>query len=310
MKRVILISALLVLMFVGSAAALEYHMPVNIQTTITPSVLMPGDEALLMIELQNGAAAYGVGGTAGEGTYAQSSLLSTPINKTTLTGTDEIQVLTPDQTDIGMIGPNDKIVLYYKIKAGENISNGTYLVDFNVQGGYNMLNICREIPIKVDAAPVSLSIADSSAKSSISLNVANPREGTLNAVTIVPSAKGMKFSPEEYYIGTMDSDEVFTISFDISQDHAEPGSSGFGGQSRSPNSVNMSFVSKFKNGDTWHISTPYVTAYVAPIDTTNSGNNLPLIGGAGLIVVAVGAYLYRRRKIQNGKNQNGKSGLT
>jgi hypothetical protein len=64
MRRAFPILILLLLFIAGSAAAYEYHMPVNIQPTITPSVLMPGDEAVVAIELGNGAAAYGAGGSA------------------------------------------------------------------------------------------------------------------------------------------------------------------------------------------------------------------------------------------------------
>ena len=44
-------------------------MPVNIQCTMTPAVLLPGDEAMLAIEMANGAASYGVGKDAGSGSY-------------------------------------------------------------------------------------------------------------------------------------------------------------------------------------------------------------------------------------------------
>ncbi len=204
----------LLLLMAGSAAAYEYHMPVNVQCTSTPAVLMPGDEALLAIEMQSGSASYGVGKDAGSGSTAQSSLLSTPLNKTVLKSAQDLKVLTADYSNLGMIGPDDKITAYYKIKASDNITSGTYLLGFQVQGGYDVITINRELPIKVDSATVNMARAEASTtKQSFNLNVANPRENTLNAVTIVPSAKGIKFSPDEYYIGTMDPDEVFTISF-------------------------------------------------------------------------------------------------
>jgi hypothetical protein len=79
---------------------------------------MPGDTAALYIDLQNG---------------------------------NEIAVISPEYKDIGMIGPTDKITLYYKIKANDNISNanGTYLMDFGVSGGYELVQINREIPIRL-----------------------------------------------------------------------------------------------------------------------------------------------------------------
>ncbi len=288
----------ILLLVTGPAASYEYHMPVNIHATMTPEVLMPGDDAVVAIELQNGAAAYGVGGDAGAGSTAQSSLLSTPINRTTLRSTGEIRVTSADYQDLGMIGPNDKITVYYKIKAGENISSGTYLLDFNVRGGYDMLSINREIPVKVDSAAVSMARADVPTKPSINLNVANPRDNTLNAVTIVPSAHGIRFSPDRYYIGTMDPDEVFTISFGVDSEDA-------GRPLKGP--VNLSFTAEFKNGENWHESDSYVASYAPPANGSNRSGFLLPAGIAAVLLLGAGGYLYRRKK--NSNNSEGSKGL-
>jgi hypothetical protein len=297
-------TAALALIFVISivalvpAAAYEYHMPVNINPTINPAVLMPGDDGIVAIELDNGAAQYGAGKEAGAGTSAQSALLSTPINRTTLEGTDEIQVTTADYKDLGMIGPDDKITVYYKIKAEDNISSGTYFLDFGVIGGYDMIKINRRIPVKVDSTGVSLARAEVPVKPSLSLNVANPRENTINAVTVVPSAPGIVFSPDEYYIGTMDPDEVFTINFGI--DSGNPSR-----PIKAP--INLSFASKFKNGDNWHESAAYVTSYSPPRDRSNQSLPLLPLGGAAVVLIAGGYWIYRRRKMAN-KTVANKSG--
>jgi hypothetical protein len=284
------------IMALGPASGYEYHMPVNINPAINPAVLMPGDEAVVAIELQNGAAPYGAGKDAGAGSSAQAALLSTPINRTTLMGTDEIHVTTADYHDLGMIGPDDKITVYYKIKAEDNISSGTYFLDFGVIGGYDMITINRRIPVKVDSTAVSLARAEVPVKASMSLNVANPRENTINAVTVVPSAPGIVFSPDEYYIGTMDPDEVFTINFGI--DTGNPSR-----PIRAP--VNLSFRSKFKNGDNWHESAAYIADYSPPRDRSNQSLPLlPLSVGALAVLVAAGYWLYRRRKMANSKAAN------
>jgi len=293
MKRYLQIFFLL-LLITGFAAAYEYHMPVNIHPTTTPAVLMPGDEAILAIELQNGAASYGVGKDAGSGSIAQSALLSTPLNRTHLEGTEGIEVTSDDYRSLGMMGPNDQITIYYRIKASKNITSGTYLLGFDVVGGYDMTTIHREIPIKVDSAAVNMARAES-ASSKFNLNVANPRENTINAVTIVPSAKGIRFSPDEYYIGTMDSDEVFTISFAIESDN--PGKA-----LNEP--ANLNFMAKFKNGDTWHESEPYSSSYTPPSDSKIQNSFLLPLGIVAVIVIASGAWLYRKRKLSN-KSQNG-----
>lgn len=290
----------LLLLTSGFAAAYEYHMPVNIQSTMTPAVLLPGDEAVLAIELTNGAASYGTGKDAQAGSSSMGTLLSTPLNRTSLKSTPQLKVLTEDCRDLGMIGPSDKIMVYYKIRAADNISSGTYLLDFQVVGGYDMTPINREILIKVDDTPVSLARAEAAA-SSFNLNVANPRENTLNAVTIMPSAPGIVFSPDEYYIGTMDPDEVFTISFSIQSED---------GTKTLNRPANLSFAAMFKNGDNWHTSGAYVTTYIPPQDDSKQPNFLLTGGVAALIVPVAGIYLYRRRKLSRkveNKSQNGPS---
>jgi hypothetical protein len=267
-----------------AGASYIYHIPVNVQSSTSPEVLMPGDSAILQIDLQNGAAQYGAG------TETISGTLSTPINETTLRGTDEIAVLSSDYKDIGMIGPTDRVTLYYKIKAADKIANanGTYFLNFGVSGGYELIKINRKIPIKVDSSAVDIARADVSTKSSINLNIANPRSNTINAVTIVPSAKGITFSPDKYYIGTMDPDEVFTISFGIDSDNPTK-------PLKSP--VNLTFTGMFKNGDTWHESGAYTTSYSPPKDNTRQNNYLLPGVVAATVLLVVAAILYRRRKM-------------
>ena len=290
MKKFIIILSLLLLAS-GLVESYEYHMPVNVQCTMTPAVLLPGDEAILAIEMTNGGASYGTGRDTGLGSYVQASLLSTPLNRTVLKGTPELQVLKEERRDLGMMGPNDKITIYYKIRAAENISSGTYLLGFQVVGGYEMINISREIPIRVDQAPVSLARAETAA-STFNLNVANPRENTINAVTIVPSARGIVFSPDEYYIGTMDPDEVFTISFGIQSDDAAKKLTG---------PANLSFTARFKNGDNWHTSAAYISSYSPPQDGSEQSSFLLPGGVAASAVLIAGGYMYRKRMLGNGK---------
>ncbi|NPU87597.1 hypothetical protein [Methanothrix sp.] len=284
MRSLLWITSLLLIISV--ACAYIYHMPVNIQSTVDPAVLMPGDEAIIAIELENGAAEYGAGGESVAGTIAHSALISTPLNATKLKGTDMIDVLTEDYHNLGMIGPTDRITIYYKIRASENATRGTHLLDFEVQGGYDSITIHRTIPVKVDPAAVTLTRAEDTTMGSINLNVANPRENTVNAVTIIPSARGVRFSPEEYYIGTMDPDEVFTISFKVDPI----------GQTELNAPTNLSFVARFKNGETWHESEVYETRY-SPPRVEPKRNNL-LFAGIAVLLLIPAAYIYRRKRLK------------
>ncbi len=87
----------------------------------------------------------------------------------------------------------------------------------------------------------------------------------------------------------MDPDEVFTISFGI--DQAGPA------RQQTHGLTNVSFVSKFKNGDNWQQSDAYTTTYSPPIDGSRQNSYLiPAAAVAVLIIAAAGIYLYRRRK--------------
>jgi hypothetical protein len=259
-----------------------FYMPVIVKSSSSPEVLMPGDSAILTIVMENGAAQYGAGGE-----NARDQTLSTPVNATWLIGTEEIEVLSSDYSDIGMIGPNDNVVLYYKIRANDSLPDGTYFLDFNVVAGYDLFQIGRKIPIKVDSSGVSLARAELPGEGSISLDVANPRDNSLSAVSIIPSAVGVVFSPEEYYIGSMDPDEVFTISFALSSENPA-------NELKGP--INLSFSSKFKNGENWHQSESYITTY-NPLPEDSGGIPLNLLGGGALVLVLVGGYLYWKKKL-------------
>jgi len=50
----------------------------------------------------------------------------------------------------------------------------------------------------------------------IQFDVVNTHSNTLTSVSIRPQAKGIEFSPVEYFIGSMDHDELFTVEFDAS----------------------------------------------------------------------------------------------
>jgi hypothetical protein len=232
-------------------------MPVVVQSDLSPEVLMPGDTALLTITLKNGAAQYGTG------QEAEGATLATPVNRTTLLGTDEIKVSNSGNNKVGMIGPNDEVVLYYNIGANEGIPDGIYFLDFSVDAGYDSREISRQIPGKVDSTNISISRAEHPSDGQISLDIANPRQNTLNAVTIIPEGDGVEFSPEKYYIGTMKPDEIFTIKFDLAS------------LSPSSQAKNMSFKSVFKNGDTWHESPAYTMTSPLPASNPTGSRDSP-----------------------------------
>lgn len=117
-----------------------------------------------------------------------------------------------------------------------------------------MYDVKWKIPVTVDSSGIKLINSEVSSKSDfIVLDIANVRPNTVKAVTIVPVTDNVEFQPAQYFIGTMDSDEMFTIQFDIEpEDGIEQ----------------MGVKAIFKNGNNWHES---------DIKTINVNNSKPLI---------------------------------
>ncbi len=259
---------------------------ITISSSISPEVLMPGDTGIVSIVIENCADQYVV-------SYQKEDFSFTvPIYRVELSGAEGLEVLTDHYENVGTIGPGDQIEIYFKIRVDDTVTDGNYFLDAKLVSGYEEApeEVNRKIKVRVDSSDVVLIQADVPTPTSASLDVANPRENTLNAVTIMPEADGVEFSPKEYYIGTMESDEIFTIDFDLnSPSTAEK--------------IDLGFKARFKNGDTWHESEVYTTALTsgsAPPDARGppgQGRAGTTMAAAAILLPTVigGAYFWRRR---------------
>lgn len=262
---------------------------ITISSSISPEVLMPGDTGIVSIEIENCADEYVV-------SYQREDFsLAVPVYWVELSGTEGLEVETGPYEDLGTIGPGDKIVAYYNIKLDENVTDGTHFLDVKLISGYEEApeEVNRKIPVKVDSSSVMMIQSEIPTSTSASLDVANPRQNTLNAVTIVPEAEGVEFSPKEYYIGTMEPDEIFTIDFDL----------------KSPSTaeeIDLGFRAKYKNGDSWHESEVYTTTLLGGAEASNgargpagqesSGVGTTTAATAILLPTVIGgAYFWRMR---------------
>jgi len=300
MRWALLTILLLSLAIPGGAYPYDYmyrypEPTVMISSKVSPEVLMAGDSGIVSIEIENCADQYVVSFQDEDFSF------SMPIYLVEMNGTDEIEVTTGPYMDIGQIGPGDKITVYFNIQSSKEIADGTHFLDVKLIGGYKEApeEINRRIQVKVDSADVMLIQADAASDSSVSLDVANPRQNTLNAVTIVPDGKGVEFSPKEYYIGTMEPDEIFTIDFDVSSISSS--------QPADP-AKNLSFKARFKNGDTWHESEIYTITIKkamegASRDRAGPPNNASGMGTTTAVTAAIvlpamigGAYFWHKRR--------------
>ncbi len=164
------------------------------------------------------------------------------------------------------------------------------------RNGENTHTKTIDIPIEViethDVSPVLYNIPDSIPQGSserITLEVYNAKSDTLTGVTVIP-VTDFSTSPSEYFIGSMDSDDVFSASFDVNSKGLNPGN------------YTLGFKVAFKQGNNYFESPTLsekvtVTSNHLSSDGMNIGFILGVIVLIGIIVILLFYILWKRRII-------------
>ena len=257
MKTTRMIGCLLILIMIQVSAAdtdITVRPSVMVDYSVDPAYLMPGDEGTVTITLNNAAKDYSYYAYVDNHSSEEIFDLSAQVIDASLSGDSHIQVTSNSYYDVGLLGPGNTIDFTYSIKVSEDAPDSIRFLDFVFIGGGDMYDVKWKIPVTVDSSGIKLINSEVGRNSDfIVLDIANVRPNTVKAVTIVPATDNVEFQPAQYFIGTMDSDEMFTIQFDIEpEDGVEQ----------------MGVKAVFKNGNNWHES---------DIQTINVNNSKPLI---------------------------------
>jgi hypothetical protein len=250
--------------------------------TLEPEVLMPGDEGTIGFTLTNTAQASTVE-IDGEtfDTYAR-------VQSATLTGTDLISVASNPYEGKGVLGPGESLTLSYNIEVSDSIEDGTYFLDLSMIGNSYSFNNNWMVPVVVDSSSVrvipSKPLILHDGEGNLEFDVANVHPNALSAVSVRLEADGADFLPQEYFVGTMESDELFTIEIDAEAEDlltTEP--------------VNMTMSVSYRNGLNEHeeiIGTRELAFEHSP--ESNGSTTLTLV----LLVAVIGGvalYVYRKK---------------
>lgn len=222
--------------------------------TVYPEVLMPGDSGTITLTITNPAEeASQTETTVEKGEYETITTetvisINTRIKTVRLLGKGlgvaTIRCPRGEYLDVGNLGPGESIDINFEIKA---IEEGTFFpllwIDVKEGSDINFPLIVKvdssEVEISADAPP-SIAVGEITP---VGLTVFNTRKNKIEAVRIVPVTKGVKFSPSEFSIGTMEPDEVVNASFDVTVED----SLGVGEKE-------IEAKVEYKNGDNYHES--------------------------------------------------------
>jgi len=257
-----------------------------------PQVFMPGDSGTVTVTLKNTATTPSV--TIEGSTFDTNARIQYAGLKYF---SDEINVLDSPFQEMGIIGPGDSIKLTYNVKVAENAAEGTHNLELAIEGNSFDYNSKKNIPIEVYSANVSV-IPSKELKlvngvATLSFDVANTHPNQLNSVTIKPEAEGVKFYPTEYFIGPMNSNELFTIEFNAVADNSST-------TTKTLEPVNLTLSASYINGINKHENMVGNLSIRSTVE--NQGNNSTLIvAGILLVVIVAGSMMVYRRKKQNQK---------
>ncbi|MDG6243305.1 MAG: COG1361 S-layer family protein [Methanolobus sp.] len=174
-----------------------------------PQVFMPGDRGTISFRLINSATQYTV--TVDDNQYDTNAR----IQSASLDGVDGIKVTTGTYYGNGVVGPGESVDLTYNVQVDDDVLDGTYYLDFSIIGSSHSYNNNWRIPLKVDSSSVrvipSKPLVLENGVGTLEFDVANIHPNMLSSVSIILESEGIEFSPAEYFIGSMDPDELFTI---------------------------------------------------------------------------------------------------
>jgi hypothetical protein len=249
----------------------------------SPEVFMPGDTGTITFTLKNSATAYSVS-IDGEDFDTNARVQSA-----TLKGVDGITVVTDTYYGNGILGPGESMTLTYNIKVDENVSDGTYYLDFSTIGSSHSYNNNWRIPLKVDSSSVrivpSKPLKLENGKGTLEFDVANIHPNSLSSVSVKLEADGVVFSPAEYFVGSMDPDELFTI-----QIYGEAESS----DDTSPKKVKI--TTNYRNGLNEHEEVIDVKDLQLVTVEESSGFSSVFVLVLVAIIAGAGYFMYKRRK--------------
>lgn len=191
---------------------------------------------------------------------------------------------TPNSVFVGTLEADASSEASFSIKPDDV---GEYNLSFNIQfkNGDNVhteqMTSAIQVVESLDVAPVIVSIPSTIEKgrsTRVSLEVYNAKTESITGVIVTPITEAIA-SPSQYFIGSMDPDDVFSASFDIT-----PGNLSYG-------TYNLGFKVTFKQ-DNEYFETPIISSTFSVIPFTQKGNEGSLLFIVGAFILAILVVLF------------------
>ena len=247
----------------GAAAAAETTPPAEAQiavtnVTVNPNTLMRGDTGTVTVEIKNTGSS------------------SVAISRAELYPNGIAVINDKTYNSVGTIGPGNTMSFTFTVRADgqDGIYYPTFYLDLRDSG-----SIRYSVPVTVESTEIRVSVVDApetypaGSQDTIVLSIGNPREGSVNGVTVTPSGEGVTNTRTAVFLGALAPDEMKNASFEITASQ----------------STELTFDVSYRNGINEHHTTLTVPVEVggravAPdmvvnnIEVVRSGSTITLTG--------------------------------
>jgi len=257
------------------------------QYQVSPEILMPGDTAILTLEVRNGetmATQTTTSGSVGDTTTTVHTLGATLEDISIIpaqSGGKQIRATT-HYKDIGYLAAGASIEVSFKLIVDANISEGLYfpIAKIDVSGGTDV-----QYPLLMKVSNSTVDLLQTSVPSKISkggatdiiITAVNKRENAVNEVIVTPHGDNVDFVPSSYFLGSLAAETSQDVVFSI-----KPLELG---------TQNLTFDVSYKNGDNLHTSSLQVPINVIQaLDVAPIITNFPISitkGGSSRISIEV-----------------------
>lgn len=260
MRRNLCILLLLLSALVGAAAAAETtSAEAQIAVTgvnVSPDTLMHGDTGTVTVEVKN----------TGETGVAVNRAELLPYG---------ISVVNDKTYDaVGVIGPGNTMSFTFTVRA--DTADGIYYPVFYLDL-QNSGSVRYSIPVTVESTDLRVSVIDApetypaNSKDTVVLSVGNPREGSVNGVTVTATGEGVRTPKTAVFLGALAPDEEKNASFEITASQ----------------STELTFDVSYRNGINEHHATLTIPVEIGQrtVEPDIVVNNIEVVQSGGTVTL-------------------------
>lgn len=248
--------------------------------SLNPATLMPGDTAILTLQIRNGES------VATQTTTSTSGGESTTTIRTLGTTIESIKIIpaqaggnqiraSSQYNNLGSLAAGASMTVTFKLLVDANMSEGVYFprVDIDVSTGTDV-----SYPLFMKVSNATVDIIPKSVPSKISqggateiiVTAINKRDNPVKEVILTPRGDDVEFIPQSFFLGSLAPETSQDIVFSVKP------------QGLGPRSLN--FDLSYKNGDNTHTN-----ALIMPITVINALDVAPIITNFPLSITKGGS---------------------